>query len=330
MIDRQLGVDSQLVIDRQLVIGKQFFKSTLAKSLSLYRIGAGLIWITDMFVDADSRLKFYMQNLCSSSGRLDEFMELWIKLCLLFSKASIAILILSGCATHKAGSDGAIEGEVAAVELNKDPYEKYNRAVFRFNDGLDRALLKPVAKGYRFIAPKLVETGVTNFFSNLGEVKNVVNDLLQGKVSQAGNDSGRFIVNSTVGVAGLFDVAKHTGLKKSDGEDFGQTLRVWGVPEGPYLVIPFVGSSTCTDIVGYPVDWLTNPLTYVDESTEKYAVIGLQLIDARKRLLDAEELVSGDRYIFIREAYLQNRRYLTNDGEIEDDFSEGFEDFEDF
>ncbi len=323
-------------MDKQLLMGKQFFESMLAKTLSLYRIGARLIWITDMFVDAYNRLKFYIQNLCCSGRVLGELVTRCIKHCLLLSKASIflAFFLLGGCATHKAESGGtagiSIEDEVAGAEPNKDPYEKFNRAVFQFNDGLDRALLKPVAKGYRFIAPGLVETGVTNFFSNLGEIKNVVNDLLQGKVTQAGNDSGRFIVNSTVGVAGLFDVAKHTGLKKSDGEDFGQTLRVWGVPEGPYLVIPFVGSSTGTDIVGYPVDWLTNPLTYVDESTEKYAVIALQLIDARKRLLDAEELVSGDRYIFIREAYLQNRRYLTNDGEIKDDFSEGFEDFEDF
>ena len=128
-----------------------------------------------------------------------------------------------------------LPGFVVAGADQSDPFEGYNRAVFSFNDKADRWLLKPVAKGYRYATPDVVERGVSRMFSNLGEVLNVVNDLLQGKVGQAGNDGGRLLINSTIGIVGFFDVAQHVGLERSDGEDFGQTFGVWGVGEGAYL-----------------------------------------------------------------------------------------------
>ena len=201
-----------------------------------------------------------------------------------------------------------------------DPWEGFNRRVFQFNDGLDTYLLKPVAKGYKAVAPEPVERGVTNFFNNLSEVGNVVNDVLQGKFNQAANDSGRFLINSTVGVAGLFDVAKGMGLERNDGEDFGQTLSAWGSGQGPFVMLPFFGPSTLRDVVGMPVNSYTNPVTHVDHVPTRNTLLGTDIIETRAGLLDVETLLTGDRYIIMRDAYLQRRDYLINDGEIEDSF----------
>lgn len=206
-------------------------------------------------------------------------------------------------------------------EPNVDPLEGVNRAVFSFNDGLDRIILKPVAKGYRYITPNFIERGVSNFFSNLSEVGSLVNSTLQGKPSQGAKHTGRFLVNSTLGIGGLFDVAKYMNLEKMDSEDFGQTLAVWGVGSGPYIVIPFLGSSTLRGGVSIPVNTALDPLTYYPEDYKvRLGLNVLEIIDLRASLLKAEEFISGDRYLFIRDAYLQRREYLINDGKIEDDF----------
>lgn len=204
----------------------------------------------------------------------------------------------------------------------EDPWEGLNRKVFVFNDTLDTYLLRPVAKGYRTVTPDPVETGVSNVFNNLLEVRNVVNDLLQGKWGQAANDSGRFVVNTTVGVVGIFDVARHWGMPRADGEDFGQTFAHWGAGQGPYLVLPFFGSSTLRDAFGMPLNALVHPLVDVDHVPTRNTIYGMDLIDTRAALLDAEKLISGDKYTFIRDAYLQRRNFLIHDGAVEDTFGE--------
>lgn len=218
---------------------------------------------------------------------------------------------------------GAAHSQAAAEVY--DPWEGFNRKVFAFNDGLDSYLLKPLAKGYRAITPRPLETGISNMFDNLLEIRNLVNDLLQGDLAQAGNDSGRLLINTTVGVAGLFDVATHLGLPESDGEDFGQTLAMWGVGQGPYLVLPLLGSSTLRDSLGKPANSLLNPIRYVDHVPTRNSIYGVDIIDTRAGLLDAETLISGDKYTYVRDAYLQRRDFLINNGEVEDGFESDFD-----
>lgn len=203
---------------------------------------------------------------------------------------------------------------------DSDPLEGFNRAMFSFNDTADRWALKPVARGYRAVTPDVVERGVARMFGNLGEVLNVVNDVLQGKLGQAGNDGGRFIINSTVGLVGFFDVAQHWGLPKSDGEDFGQTFATWGMGQGPYLVLPFFGPSNLRDAPGRVFDSFLNPIAYVDHVPTRNELYGANVLSDRAELLEAEKLIRGDKYSFIRDVYLQRRDYLINDGQVEDDF----------
>lgn len=218
----------------------------------------------------------------------------------------------------------------ASADSSQDPWEGFNRAMFSFNDTVDAYFLKPVAKGYRAVTPDPLEQGVSNVFSNLGEVSNAVNGLLQLKFAQAGNDSGRLIVNSTIGIAGLFDVASHMGMEKSEGEDFGQTLASWGVESGPYVVLPLLGPTTLRDGVATPVEGYLTPIRYVNDVPTRNTLYGVQLIDTRASLLDAEGLISGDRYTFIRDVYLQNREQLVKDGEVEDSFGADDSEFDDF
>lgn len=219
---------------------------------------------------------------------------------------------------------------VAQAEENPDPWQGYNRAIFSFNDAVDRYFLKPVAKGYKFVMPDPFEKGVSNVFSNIGEVPSAINGVMQGNFTSAAQDTGRLLVNSTIGIGGLFDVAKHMHLPDNDSEDFGQTLAVWGVGQGPYVVLPFLGPSTLRDTFGKPVDWYTDPITYIEHERTNYSVRAVSIIDMRAGLLDLEKNITGDRYVFIRDVYLQRRNYLINNGEVEDDF--GAEDFseEDF
>ncbi|GIX30808.1 MAG: lipoprotein [Porticoccaceae bacterium] len=229
-----------------------------------------------------------------------------------------------GCARTLLLALGLCCGAQAAGGTD-DPLERYNRAMFAFNETADRYLLKPVARGYRALAPDPVERGIARAFDNLWEVVNVANDLLQGKPRQALNDGGRFLVNSTLGILGFFDVASSLGLPKSEGEDFGQTLGRWGVGPGPYLVLPLLGASTLRDAPARVVDWFANPVNHVDELELRYALNALDAVATRAELLDAEQLVSGDRYTFIRDVYLQRRAWLVSDGRLEDAFGSDFD-----
>ena len=215
-------------------------------------------------------------------------------------------LLMSGCASTQ------------YVESERDPWQGFNRTMYGFNDGLDRAILKPAAQGYKAIAPDFVETSVRNFFENLDDVSVAVNNLLQGKVSNSFSDVGRVLINSTFGIFGLFDVASSFGLTKHE-EDFGQTLAVWGMDSGPYIVWPIFGPSTLRDSPSLVVDRvLLNPLTYVEIKTiERVGIIALDAVSVRAELLSLEETVdeiSTDRYTFIREAYLDRREFLISDG----------------
>ncbi len=216
-----------------------------------------------------------------------------------------------------------------SANQDRDPWEGWNRNVHEFNEVLDAYVARPVAKGYRFITPRFVRSGVSNFFSNLGEVPTTINDLLQAKPGDALKSSGRFVINSTVGILGLFDVASWIGIEEHK-EDLGQTLAVWGVGSGPYVVIPFLGPSTLRDSLSIYPNYQFNPLEYAPLTTEEtYGVLALDLVHRRESLLDKESLISGDKYVFYRDAYLQSRDYEIKDGEVEDSFDAGFDDFDD-
>lgn len=204
------------------------------------------------------------------------------------------------------------------AEANNDPWEGYNRAMFTFNDALDRTLIKPLAQGYKFVMPDIAEKGVTNFFENLSDVGTMVNNLLQGKPDRAIVDFTRILVNTTVGVGGLIDVATAMDLPKHD-EDFGQTLGVWGLESGPYLVLPLIGRSSLRDAVGLVPDSMLDPVQQVDDDEVRLALHLVRVIETRAGFLKAEEAISGDRYSFIRDAYMQRREFEVNDGELKFD-----------
>ncbi len=217
---------------------------------------------------------------------------------------------------------GLLGGCASEPTQPKDEWEGWNRSVHGFNDSLDKAVLKPVAKGYREWVPELVDQGVSNFFGNITDIGVTINDFLQLKMLQGGMDLSRFLVNTTAGVGGLFDVAAKIDLPKHN-EDFGQTLGFWGVPSGNYLVLPLVGPSSPRDAVGLLGDALMNPLTYISFgggaaiSAATTGAKALEVTDTRADLLTSEKIVdeaSVDRYDFIKNAYLQNREYLVYDG----------------
>lgn len=228
----------------------------------------------------------------------------------LIIKAIISITILwsfSVCADHS---------------VDADPFENLNRKVFSFNKYLDDYIARPAAKFYVAVTPEPIEKGVSNFFDNLGEITNIFNAVLQAKFSQAVKDSGRFTINTTLGVAGVFDVAKSFGLRKSEGEDFGQTLGKWGVPEGPYVMLPFLGPTTFRDGPARLIDDLTDPLDYLNKNSEKAAATVVKLIDTRASLLEYDSMLAGDSYMLVRDVYLQKRAYAVSDGAVEDEFDE--------
>lgn len=202
---------------------------------------------------------------------------------------------------------------------NEDPWESFNRKVYRFNDVLDRWALKPVAQGYRKVTPDVVEDGVHNVFRNLGEARNLANNLLQLKMHDAGVDTARFFFNTTFGLLGFFDVATKMGLQRND-EDFGQTLGAWGVKSGPYVVLPLLGPSTVRDTVSLYPDSFTSQYRYINDVPVRNSMFALNLVDTRASLLTAERLITGDKYRFIRNAYLQNREFKVQDGNVVDDF----------
>lgn len=200
-----------------------------------------------------------------------------------------------------------------------DPWQGYNRFMFRINDNIDAYTLKPLAKGYQAVTPQFLEDGVHNVFRNIGDVGNLANNLLQGKLHDAGVDSGRLIFNTTFGLLGFFDVGTAMGLQRSD-EDFGQTMGAWGLGSGPYVVLPLLGPSTVRDAFGKVPDSMLTAPAYIDHVPTANVVRGSQAVDVRASLLSAERLVRGDKYIFVRNAYLQNREFKVRDGDVEDDF----------
>ncbi len=215
----------------------------------------------------------------------------------------------------------------------QDPWENMNRTSYDFTIALDKAVLKPAAKGYAFVMPDFMETGISNIFSNLEDIPNSLNNLLQGKPVDFLSDLGRFVINSTLGIAGMWDPASSMGLVKHD-EDFGQTLAVWGVSDGPYIWIPLLGPSTLRDSFGLPVDSQLNLVNhFVDHVPSKNQMTAIELIDKRVSLLPLDEQLdaASDQYTFVRDAYLQNRKYKVFDGNLplEDDFECEEEDEED-
>jgi phospholipid-binding lipoprotein MlaA len=221
--------------------------------------------------------------------------------------AFLPLLCLCACVSLPAG----------VPRTPQDPWESWNRGVYRFNDGLDRAVAKPVAKTYVRIVPSFVRQGVTNFFRNLDTPTVMVNDLLQLKFVAAANDLGRFVFNSTVGLGGVLDPATSAGLAMND-EDFGQTLGHYGVHAGPFVEIPVLGPSDLRDAPARVVDGYTNPRQYIKNSWVKYGLWLPALVDKRAHLLAGEAALKDvyDPYAFIRDAYLQHRAYLVADGKI--------------
>lgn len=212
-----------------------------------------------------------------------------------------------------------------------DPWEGFNRSIFSFNETVDNYLLRPVAVGYKKITPQILDKGITNFFGNLADVVSISNSLFQAKGGQAAELTTRVMFNTTFGIFGFFDVSTSFGLVKTK-EDFGQTLAVWGVGSGPYLILPFLGPSNIRDGSGRVVDIFLDPQYYQSDSFSLFvAKKAVWLVDARADLLASENLIMGDKYTFIRNAYIQHREFLIKDGEVDDPFSgDDFDDFEDF
>jgi phospholipid-binding lipoprotein MlaA len=211
---------------------------------------------------------------------------------------------------------------------NIDPWEPVNRKIFAFNETLDRYLLRPVAKAYHKVLPDPVERGVANFIANIYEFNHMFNAVLQGRPSAAAESTGRFMVNTTVGVLGLFDVASRMGIE-SQRADFGQTLMVWGFDRGPYVMLPIFGPRTLRSATGYFFDTYTSipPLTWSTEAT--YLFWTVEAISLRAGLLDYDELITGDRYVFLRSAYLQSRATFLNGGvPPPDDFADSEDDID--
>jgi len=238
---------------------------------------------------------------------------MWIGKVKVMLNAVLVMHLLTGCATTPAADP-------------QDPWENWNRGVQSFNDGVDDYVMKPVAKGYRWLTPDFVDQAVTNFFSNIADIRVTINDALQGKFQQGAEDGARFLVNTTVGLVGFIDVASEIDLQKHK-EDFDQTLGVWGVPTGPYLVLPFLGPSSPRGVFGLVGDTAMNPISYTGAylypAMTSRAVAGglgaLNAADLRADNLETEKIASEaalDRYAFFRGAYLSQRNYLVHDGNV--------------
>lgn len=232
------------------------------------------------------------------------------------------LLILSGCATAPRSE---------RVD-SRDPFERFNRSTYRFNSAVDRAVLKPVAVAYRDHVPQVVRTGVKNLLDNIGYPTVILNDFLQGKAVAGLEDTARLLVNTAFGLGGLLDPASTAGLDRND-EDFGQTLGRWGVPAGPYLIIPFAGPSTVRDAPGLYVDsrtqldeLLADEVEFFDKDSVDYGLIALNVVDSRAELLRTERVLrqAYDEYAFVRNAWLQRREFQVSDGEVpeEEEFDE--------
>ena len=206
-----------------------------------------------------------------------------------------------------------------------DPFQNINEKTHNLNQTLDLQVASPVARFYKRITPDFLEKGITNFTHNVEDLSIGINNILQGKFNEGLSDFSRFTLNTSIGLLGFIDIASDLGLTKHD-EDFGQTLAVWGVPDGPYLVLPGLGPSTTRDTLAMIPDAFLTPLWLIDHDRTSYSLTAIDLIDTRARYLGLESVVIGDEYLFYRDAYLQSRNFEIKDGEVEDDF----DDFDDF
>ena len=231
----------------------------------------------------------------------------------------ILFLVSSGCATTKNQSN----------DFNpEDPYEKSNRKVFEFNSKIDNLFLRPITDFYDSATPEFAQTSITNFFSNLDDIGISFNNFLQGNIVDSMSDITRFFINSIFGLGGFFDVASEMGLEKHS-EDFGQTLGKWGAKPGPYLMLPFLGPSTTRDAFTFVGDTALAPTLSLDDSEARLGLISLDLINTYSAFTGIADIESQDQYAFLRDAYLDRRKFEVNDGLSEEDLSQD-EDFEDF
>ena len=205
------------------------------------------------------------------------------------------------------------------VLSENDPFEEINRTTLKINKTLDSAIATPVATFYQKVTPDFIEVGIYNIISNVDDINISLNNILQGKIKEGLSDIARFTVNSTLGLGGFIDVASKMGLQKHN-EDFGQTLGFWGVPHGPYIMLPALGPSSLRDTVGMIPDAFLSPRILLNHEPTIYSLKFLDLIDTRARYLGLESIVIGDEYLFVKDAYYQNREFDTLDGEVEDDF----------
>ncbi len=225
----------------------------------------------------------------------------------------LGLALVSGCA-HR----------LAEQDLDPDPWEGVNRKVFAFNDTVDQYALQPAARAYLKVTPGWLNEGINRFFGNLADLRSGINSMLQWRWSVAGQNMARFTVNSTLGVGGFFDVASEIDLARSD-QDFGLTLARWGFASGPYIVLPLMGPATLRSTGGRVPDyWLWAP-NYIENNPVSYGLTALSLLDERARLLSLEDAIVGDRYTFLRDTWLQNRRSKLGVAPREDNFGEEFE-----
>ena len=230
----------------------------------------------------------------------------------------LAALALGGCATTSGAKGGSAEADRSESRpKNPDPIEGFNRGVYKFNDVLDRNVLRPAGVVYRDHTPSWLQRGVGNFFTNLFYPTTIANQFLQGKLKEGSQDIARFVINTTLGWGGLFDVASGANLPIHD-EDSGQTLGRWGVPPGPYLMLPFLGPATLRDAPARFADDFSQPFRWYDSGNERWFSLGLYLVDKRAGLLSVDRLVDEayDPYAFVRDAYLQRRQYAVYDGDV--------------
>lgn len=227
----------------------------------------------------------------------------------LIACGTVLFLLLGGC---------------ASTGNPRDPLEPVNRAVYKFNDGVDNLVIKPAAEFYKAVVPAFMRTGIGNFFSNINDVIVALNNLLQGKIPAAINDVGRILVNTTLGVLGVMDPATELGVDKNN-EDFGQTLGFWGLGDGPYIVLPLLGPSSLRDTVGWAGDIYSSPITYLKPNSHRNTLNGLNFVRSRSDLLEASQILETaalDPYEFVRDGYLQRRRSQVYDGNPPDDSGE--------
>jgi phospholipid-binding lipoprotein MlaA len=231
----------------------------------------------------------------------------------------ILFLLITGCATTN---------NLSGNFNPDDPYEKSNRKVFEFNNKIDKLFLRPVTDFYDRATPEFAQTSITNFFANLDDIRISINNLLQGNVVESMSDITRFFINSIFGLGGFFDVATEMGLEKHS-EDFGQTLGKWGAKPGPYLMLPFLGPSTTRDAFTFVGDTALAPTLSLEENTARVGLISLDLINTYSAFTGIADIESKDQYAFLRDAYLERRKYEVNDGLLIEELSQD-EDFEDF